>query len=321
MFRTYFEGRKKMRHPPYHLRLNKAVDRMSFMQAIGKLSRLTDLSEYTYYCLGGPYLEDCRLLYEFHPQIRMVSIEENEDTFKRQAFHLPCGLLDLRHEEFGSFLAQYEPEDRKSIFWLDYTGLEFGHFEEFMVLLSKVTANSLVKVTLQSDPRSNKNAETFRRKFESLLPKPSAAPPATTREFANLIQQMLQVASQKALPAEMSNVFQPVESFYYSDGTSMFTLTGVVCARAERENVRAVFGGLQFANLDWQLPRKIDLPALSTKERLHVQHLLPRVDGAGSVLRESLGYLIEADRETTETRLQQYADYHRLFPYFIKATP
>lgn len=251
----------------------------------------------------------------------MVSVEENEETFKRQAFHLPCGLLELRHEEFSSFLAQYEPEDRKSIFWLDYTGLEFSHFEDFMVLLGKVASNSMIKVTLQSAPRSNKDAETFRKKFESLLPNPSAMPPSTTREFAYLLQQMLQIASQKALPAEMANAFQPLESFYYYDGTSMFTLTGLVCARNERAGVKEIFQSLQFANLDWKQPRKIDLPALSTKERLHVQRLLPRPAGAGPVLRESLGYLIEDDLENTEAMLQQYADYHRLFPYFMRAVP
>jgi hypothetical protein len=310
-----------VRHPAYNLRLNKAVDRMSFVDTISRLSRLAELSEFTYYCLGGPYLEDCRLLYQFHPEIRMVSVEKNEETFKRQVFHQPCGLLELKKEKFSSFLAQYEPEDRKSIFWLDYTGLEFSHFEDFMVLLGKVASNSLIKITLQSAPRSNKDAGSFRKKFESLLPNPSAAPPSTNGEFSYLIQQMLQIASQKALPAEMANAFQPLESFYYSDGTNMFTLTGLVCARNEREEVKEIFRGLQFANLDWKKPREIDLPALSTKERLHVQNLLPRPAGAGKVLREALGYLIEEDIENTEAKLQQYADYHRLFPYFMRAVP
>jgi hypothetical protein len=294
---------------------------MIFVETIGRLARLAELSEFTYYCLGGPYLEDCRLLYQFHPEIRMVSVEENEETFKRQAFHLPCGLLELRHEEFSSFLAQFEPEDRKSIFWLDYTGLEFSHFEDFMVLLGKVASNSMIKVTLQSAPRSNKEEGTFRKKFESLLPNPSATPPSTAGEFAYLLQQMLQIASQKALPAEMANTFRPLESFYYSDATSMFTLTGLVCARNEREKVKEIFGRLQFANLEWKKPKKIDFPSLSTKERLHVQRYLPRPSGAGSILREALGYLIEDNLENTEAKLQQYADYHRLFPYFMRTVP
>jgi len=134
-----------VKQPAFHLRTNKAVDRLSFVEAIGRLAHLADLSEYTYYSLGGPTLEDCRLLYEFHPQIKMVSIEENEEIYKRQVFHLPCATLDLKHEEFKSFVAQYEANDVKSIFWLDYTGLEFGQFEDFMALLGKLTANSMIQ--------------------------------------------------------------------------------------------------------------------------------------------------------------------------------
>ena len=143
-----------MRHPAYHLRPNKAVDRLTLVDAIRRVGKLGDLSDYTYYGMGGPYLEDFRLLYEFYPEIRMISIEEDEDTFKRQQFHLPCRTprLTLKKTEFKSFLAQYEPNDEKSIFWLDYVGLEYGHFEDFMVLLGKVAANSVVKMTLELNP-------------------------------------------------------------------------------------------------------------------------------------------------------------------------
>jgi hypothetical protein len=309
-----------VRHPPYHLRPNKAVDRLTFIEAIALLAQVADLSEYTYYSLGGPYLEDCRLLYEFHPQISMVSIEEKEEIYKRQRFHLPCGMLDLKLDEFKSFLAQYEANDRKSIFWLDYTGLEVGHFEEFKGLLGKVAANSMIKMTLQADPRRLKPAK-FREKFEALMPNPSVNPPATTLDFAYLVQQMIQIASQQALPGDMPHVFQPIASFYYKDSVAMFSLIGLVCPRAERENVKAIFKNLQFANLDWQQPKNIDLPILSTKERLRVQHLLPCKKGAGKVLRKELGYLIDDDEEKTEMKLEQYAEFHRRFPYFMKATP
>jgi len=153
------------------------------------------------------------------------------------------------------------------------------------------------------------------------MPNPSADPPVTSLGFAHLIQQMVQIASQKALPSDMGHVFQLVESFYYSDGTSMLTVTGVVCQRTERERVKRAFQNLRFANLEWSEPRNIDLPILSTKERLLIQHLLPCQTGAGSILREALGYLIDDDIRKTEGKLQQYADFHRHFPYFMKAVP
>ncbi len=295
---------------------------MSLIEAIGSLGELSDLSQYTYYSLAGPYLEDCRLLYEFYPKISMVSIEEDEDTLKRQEFHLPCRNLELKSGILKSFLAQYDPKDRKSIFWLDYVGLELGHFEDFEVLLGKVPTNSLIKITLKAEPLDYKDKpEEFRNKFESLLPSPSLTPPIIKAEFAYLIQQMLQIASQQALPSAIPHAFQPVSSFYYSDGTPMFSLIGIVCARNELGTVRNVFKKLQFANLDWSRPKSIDLPKLSTKERLHIQSLLPCAHRPGRTLRTALGYLIDADVERTERKLDQYAEFHRHFPYLMKATP
>ncbi len=312
-----------MRHPAYQLRPNKAVDRLTLIDAIRRLGRLANLSEYTYYGLGGPYLEDFRLLYEFYPEMKMVSIEENRETYKRQKFHRPCGTpnLRLKNARFKSFLSHYEAKDKKSLFWLDYTGMEYGHFEDFVMLLGKVAANSMIKVTLQAEPREHHHkANEFRAKFGALMPDRSADPPRVPSGFALLVQQMVQIASQNALPSVMPLMFLPVSSFYYSDGTGMFTLTGLVCLRAEEARVRSAFGTWEFANLDWAKPRRIDVPMLSTKERLHLQHQLPR-NNAGGILRRALGYLIDEDVRRTEFKLSQYAAFHRHFPYFMKAIP
>ena len=101
----------------------------------------------------------------------------------------------------------------------------------------------------------------------------------------------------------------------------MFTLTGVVCSRKQVDEVQRPFQDWQFSNLDWSEPKRIDVPILSTKERLHLQEHLPCGEHAGRVLREALGYLIDDDRQKTEDRLKQYADFHRYAPYFMRATP
>jgi hypothetical protein len=98
-------------------------------------------------------------------------------------------------------------------------------------------------------------------------------------------------------------------------------LTGVVCLRDHVARFRKLFKNWQFANLDWGAPIEINVPNLSTKERLHLQRHLPRQKNAGKTLRQSLGYLINDDQAQSEIQLQQYADFHRYFPYFIKAIP
>src|SRR5688572_13337398 len=115
-----------MSHPPYHLRLNKAIDRFILIEEIRKLEKISSLSlnAYTYYGLGGPYLEEFRILSELCPDLNMVSIEKDIETLKRQKFHLPCKTLRLESGEMKSFLNNYDAQDEKSIFWLDYTKLD-----------------------------------------------------------------------------------------------------------------------------------------------------------------------------------------------------
>jgi len=315
-----------LRLPPYHLRPNKAVDRLTLVDAIKRVGSEADLRRYTYYGMGGPYLEDFRLIYELYPEMKMVCIEEKEHIYKRQRFHLPCrsGRLKLQRIDFSSFLAKYEAKDEKSIFWLDYTDLEFTNFDDFKDLLGKVGANSVVKITLRCNPRDyqdQKRQEEFREKFETVLPATFAAVPIKVRDFGLLIQEMLRIASQQALPSAVQTTFLPLSSFFYNDGSGMFTLTGVVCLRNDEAGFRKLFKSWQFANLDWGAPTEINVPNLSTKERLHLQRHLPRRKNAGKALRQSLGYLINEDQVQTEIQLQQYADFHRYFPYFIKATP
>ncbi len=311
-----------MKHPPYHLRTNKAVDRFILLEAIRKLQRIGDLSEYTYYGLGGPYLEDFRFLYEFFPELGMVSIEKDADTIKRQEFHLPCGTLRLEHAEFSSFLAQYDSKGKKSIFWLDYTGLTLGAFEDFQVLLGNVATNSMIKITLRAEPSDyHGKADDFRAQFGALMQNPSADPPGTFRQFAGFVQDMLRIAVQEALPAAMGRTFQTLTSFCYADGAGIFTLTGIVCQGAGQTMICDHFKNWPFANLNWGNPKLIDVPFLSTKERQHLQKHLPCDGNTGQRLLTILGYSIGDDRKMSIKKLKQYADFHRCFPYFLRAMP
>jgi len=321
-------------HPPYHLRVNKAADRFALIEAIRRLHRLDgDLEEYTYYGLGGAYLEDARLLYEFCPEIAMVSIEESPEIFKRQQFHRPCaaGTLQLTNNTLTSFIATYETSDKKSIFWLDYTGLRYACFQDFTALLGKIPIGSMVKITLRADPRDYWNkpprvqkakSEEFQGEFAAVLPASFISIPRQYEDFSHLVQQMLQIAAQQALPAQATTLaFHPVSSFYYSDGTWMFTLTGVVWPRAETAKIEKAFDGWEFANMTWAKPKLIEIPILSTKERLRLQGLLPCGTPRGKTLHAELGYLIDKDALTTESALDQYAAFHRYSPYFMQGIP
>ena len=231
--------------PPYHLRVNKAVDRFVMIEGILRLEQLDRLSEYTYYGMGGPYMEDFRILYEACKDIQMVSTEEKEDIFKRQHFHLPCSTVQLKNVDISEFIDEYESYGQKSIFWLDNTDLKYDRFGYFKLLLTKVAEGSVVKVTLRARAADySDRPDEFGKEFGKLLRVPQAAPPSNGVEYAELLQDMLKVASQQALEAQPETMFQPTNSFFYSDGTGMLTLTGVVCSRGDEQRFQRGVQGL-----------------------------------------------------------------------------
>lgn len=323
-----------MRHPAYHLRPNKTAERFAFIEAIRRLEHLSaeGLSDYTYFGLGGPYLEDFRLLYESCPTISMVSIEANCETFRRQRFHLPSSNVRLVNSDVSSFISQFDPNSTKSIFWLDYTDLEYRNFEEFESLLNLVEEMSMIKVTLRCNPddlhaipnenRRRRKIEEFHTVFESIMPPNISHLPRNLVGFAGLLQEMLRITSEQALqPSVTALVYVPVSSFYYRDTAGMFTLTGVVCKNKNKKDVELAYQDWPFAKSGWDTPKLINVPMLSTKERLHLQRMLPSTSAVGPILLQALGYLIEDDVPKSMSTLEQYADFHRYSPYVMRAVP
>jgi len=329
-----------MSGPPYHLRKNKAADRFALIEAIRRLPYLgIALNNYSYFSLGGPYLEDMRQIYDFCPEINMVSIESSHHVCSRQHFHTPCRTIQIVESDMSDYITTFQPE-KQCIFWLDYNGFENSNFYDFIRLLRKVFEGSLIKITLKANPmdywtfprdgRANERRRgktfEFRNIFERYLPHPDDYPPLQTQEFANFVKQMLHVAVEEAFPAETTDLtFRPISSFYYADTTPMFTLTGIVWPRENVQGLYEIFGDWEFADLTWDVesqPKLIDIPDLSTKERLFLQAFLPCEAARGTTLRHALGHLIHhRDDGTTEASLEQYAAFHRYFPYFLRGVP
>ena len=314
-----------MRHPPYHLRVNKAIDRFLLVEILDILKRLCDnISDYTYYGFGGPFLEDCRLIHDRYPEIKIVSIETNQQTFQRQEFHQFSKNLELRWENFANFLTHFSSNGRE-IFWLDYTDLKLRHFEEFKSVLGKVSKNSVVKITIRAEPSLNASSSNedrdkewgnFQRIYDQILP-PSAKQTdiETPLSFTKLLQEMIRIASQQALPASGERVFQLLDSSHYSDQTRMLSITGIVCNKSEISKIRQRFKNW---NLDWDDPRRIDVPILSTKERLHLERYLPTKTKTGLSLSRALGYRIDNTESQHLKKLKQYEKFYQYYPYFAR---
>lgn len=305
-----------MRHPPYHLRTNKAIDRLLLIEILEVLKINCGLSDYTYYGFGGPFLEDCRLIYNRCPEVQIVSIEKDEQTFKRQKFHRFTKNLELKNKDFSNFLLNFSSSD-KVIFWLDYTDRRLKRFNEFKDILGKVSDNSIVKITIQAQ-QGRESLANFKQQYCRICPSSIQRDDIKGERLAKLLQDMLEIAAQQALPASGESVFQLLNSSYYRDSVQMLSVTGIVCNKNKVSEIRQWFENWEFVNLTWETPHKIDVPFLGIKEKLHLEEHMPTGDPTGSALSEVLDYSIDGDEK--HEKLKQYEEYYRYYPYFARVS-
>src|SRR4051812_19769363 len=88
---------------PYRLRPNKAVDRELFLSLLARFAPKLGLEQYHYIGLGGPFLEDFRLV---HSRLgigrragrgrigRLTSVESDKDVHLRQVFNSPIESIE-----------------------------------------------------------------------------------------------------------------------------------------------------------------------------------------------------------------------------------
>mgnify|MGYP000916650570 CR=1 FL=1 len=325
-----------VKHPPYNLRTNKAIDRLLLANILMDLK--IDDSKCRYYSFGGPFLEDLRVMDHFFPNMILTSLEKDTETYKRQDFHRFNSRLQLKRMNFHEFLISYEPGIR-DIFWLDYTNIKYEYFSDFMALLVKVPIDSVVRITLRAEPefrldylidkisntefhqiKSQLEAD-FINEFQKIMPVPPVSAFSNILDFSKMVQDMVKIAASRALDISGSKTdFMPIQCTRYNDNTNMLSITGIVYERSNISNIKKILKNVRFLNNNWCDPIEINIPNLSLKERLYLEKMLPveeEVD-AGELLFDTLKYCITDGQSQSKKELRNYADYYRDYPNFIR---
>jgi hypothetical protein len=160
----------------------------------------------------------------------------------------------------------------------------------------------------------------FYEQFERMLPRPPKVSDFRMNRFPELVQGMVQIAAEQMLPASKSLRFQPICSCFYRDSVTMLTVTGVVCDDRLSTQIKESFGDWPLGNLDWTAPKAVEVPALSIRERLHLEKLLPLAEDGEDGFAKALGYLIDGSKEKSKQALLQYSKLHSYFPQFAKVS-
>jgi len=286
---------------PYHLRVKKDIERRLFVEQLRLISKVYDLEEYAYIGMAGPFSEDFRLMYDRFNFKNFFSYEMSEKVYARQQFNIPFSQINYIQNKIIKFIDDYpdiEIRDdsiisvKKSVLWLDYTGLEFDFLDEFQRAISILDEGSIVKITLlthASNLYSNSHElhnEVKRKRVENLKEKLGVnyffedvfdESKMSEKAFPKAVFQMLKKVAYKALEGT-NMIFLPIASYIYQDGMKMLTFTGIKIRESEKD-VFLEKTGLK----SWEysiynsskIPLDIDVPFLSLKEKYHLDACLP----------------------------------------------
>ncbi len=331
-----------MRHPAYNLKVNKEADRAVMIETIRRAIPLFGTeSDYRYIGFGGPFLEDMKRVHGAFPSVKLVSLEGNVETFKRQDFHrfINDDRLELVFGKSHVYLrTKYVPEG-KEIIWLDY--LNFGREElaDFVFLATKVATGSMLRITVRGEwkdklpgaaaPKDEwaKVFHSFKNNFGDLAPE--VLEPDDFLDgirYCSILTKMVVAAVQDELAPPLPRYFQPLVANFYKDETRMLSVMGVVADTPSDERVEAIgavmvdsivakaFNDWDLASLNGETVHQLDVPSLSLKERLALDRHLPLTSSEreAKCLNE-LPYLVGGSQADHERLMRRYA---ALSPYY-----
>jgi hypothetical protein len=320
---------------PYRLRPNKAVDRELFLALLGRLAATLKIEAYQYVGLGGPFLEDFRLIHGRLGISDMVCIEWEENVHRRQIFNRPVDCIKCVNDTLENYIDRTEFE-KPTIIWFDYTepGKISDQIERFAMTISVVPLNSILRITVNAHPESlgepkedevavgvglyggssrDKNTlqewrlERFRERLGNLFPDDLRPDGMTFKNYGRSVLRAVHLAVDREILSLADRKIVWSLATHYADGQPMATATLVVCARDD--------SAVESLVNDWEYhsapssPKLLDMPALSTLERLRMESC----DDA----KAHLGFDLPRSRMGGDP-FDSFRSFYRVFPHFSR---
>jgi hypothetical protein len=320
----------------YQLRQNKAVDRYAFLELLSKIDKFQHVSDYTYIGFGGHSLEDFKHIHARFGTLSMTSIESEEYVYKRQQFNRPHSCIDCTQKSSHDFITEFEREN-PTIIWLDYTNPSElrNQIEEFQATLDRLYPMDILKITLNANAASYgshrenvSEVDVNQIRFDKLrgqLGEGDLFPLGSVklemmvaRRFPHVLNLIVKYASDIAMKGREGLCFQPLTAFSYADGQTMLTVTGIILENALADDFfnKTSIKQWSLANTSWNEPKRINIPNLTVKERLHIDALLPCSDT--KTIQHELGFLFDKKENISIEMLNNYSIFYRQSPYFSR---
>lgn len=307
---------------PYRLRPNKAVDRELFLSLLMRLAPKLALEKYHYVGLGGPFLEDFRLIHGRVGIAKMTCIETEEQVHKRQLFNRPIASIECVHKSLEDYLDETDL-DSPAIIWFDYTepkGIT-SQIERFARTIGTVPIGSVLRITLNANPSSlgrpdgnlseaelmEWRLQAFQRRLGALFPNGLIADGMKQENFGKSLLHALKLAVEKEVLSFRDRRIVWALATHYADGQAMVTAALVVCQNDDKTIEEIVKAWEFHATTD--APHRVDLPALSTLERLTME--------SSDDAQAKMGFELPTSN-MGENPFDVFKKFYRIYPHFSR---
>lgn len=307
---------------PYRLRPNKAVDRELFLSLLMRLAPKLALEKYHYVGLGGPFLEDFRLIHGRIGITKMTCIETEEQVHKRQLFNRPITSIECVHKSLEDYLDETNL-DSPAIIWFDYTepkGIT-SQIERFARTIGTVPIGSILRITLNANPSSlgrpdgnlseaelmEWRLKAFQRRLGALFPNGLVADGMKQANFGKSLLHALKLAVEKEVLSFRDRRIVWALSTHYADGQAMVTAALVICENDDK-TIEEMVSVWEFHSTT-DAPHRIDLPALSTLERLTME--------SNDNAQAKMGFELPGS-DMGSNPFEVFRKFYRIYPHFSR---
>jgi hypothetical protein len=321
--------------PAYHLRTNKAVERLLFVELLEKLDwhLPKKIKDYRYVGMGGPYLEDFALIHGTFGNRNMVSLETEANVRTRQSINNPCSRIELTSDSTEKFVERYNTSDTPLIVWFDYEGQDWQRqLSESCDLLQKLPPMSIFKITLtgktewldkrgeksvlaQSDPLLQRA-----QKLSSMFPNsgPFEASQLNKGTICSTLYAISRQVIAEAVPDTREKSIRTLASYEYDDGTPVLTVTMILGSLSSIEGLvrYSDLTNWPYAVMNWMEPKGIAVPYLGLRERLAVDRLLPDANARDVV--KKLNLRLGKDYRESVRAMKNYLEFYQYVPQFLR---
>ena len=331
---------------PYHLRVNKHIDREIFVELIRRVGQYVNIDQYEYIGFGAAHLHDFKHIHNVFGFRQMHSLETEPHVYQRQLINRQFSCINCNLKSSEDFVSDFPKVasnggvreiESPIILWLDYTKASdlSDQLSEFKSMIEKVANHSVIKITLNAhyqtlgrmdglETIAGENARSKRMRLEEkryntfnkrlgVFANDIVLKPENFNEkaYPKYLYDLLSIVSVKATEG-LNRKFVKLTSSSYKDGQSMLTLTGVVLDKAKIDDFYSKTGFKNWPFYNDSSYDTINVPSLSRIEKGIIDKYLP--DNANKLLMRKCVNNFEVFVDA----ISNYKKYYRQYPNFLK---